>query len=127
MIDNSKLKQEVGPLFLQCIDFVLILMPEDVASRTRLVLPPGFVAPPPPFPIPWVRAEPFPILNMCRVYFGMGFPKVRVYFLLKLDYLLDYDRLQAGSDVRQVLHASSGVFINVGDRHVHVATGTPSL
>lgn len=47
-----------------------------------------------------------------------------VYLLLKPAYLLAYDCLQADSDCRQVLLAGLEVFLDIGDGHCHVATGT---
>lgn len=44
-------------------------MPEGVAGGTGFVLPPGLVAPPPPFPISGVVFQPRPVLDVSGVYF----------------------------------------------------------
>lgn len=66
-------------------------MPKLVTSGTGLVLPPGVVAPPPPFPISRVVCQPLPLFYVCLENDCMGLSKVGIDFLLQpFDLLLDH-------------------------------------
>ena len=92
-------------------------MPKLVTSGAGLVLPPGVVTPPPPFPISGVICQPLPLFYVCLENDCMGLPKVRIdLFLQPPDLLLDHLSQRLLSKRNKGL-ALSHVNIDLGNRH----------
>lgn len=86
-------KEQYSSWFVN-LNFILILMPQNITLLTWFIFPPRIIGPPPPFPVFCIIYQPLPVLYIFSEYFGVFLLEMRVNFSINNLNLFLYNLLQ---------------------------------